>query len=187
MSNNGQPQWFVIHTLSGQEMKARDAIMRHRELENLEDKILRVEIPAEKVTEVRRGRKTTKDRKLYPGYILVQMKLYDENGEIDNNVWYFIKGVQNVIGFVGGDRPLPVSEYEMDQIMAQGKPEEQAAKPKVNFEAGESVIITEGAFANFEGVIEDVDPERGKLRLSVSIFERPTPVEVEYWQVEHTS
>ncbi len=187
MANNGQPKWFVVQTLSGQEQKARDAILKRRAIEELEDEIIQVEIPAEKVTEVRRGQKKTTDRKLYPGYILVQMKLYTEDGGIDNRVWYFIKGIQSIIGVVGGERPVSVADDEMGKIMAQGKPEEQAAKPKVQFEAGETVIITDGAFANFEGVIESVDPERGRLRLSVSIFGRSTPVEVEYWQVEHSS
>ncbi len=187
MVNNGQAQWFVVQTLSGHEKRAREMILKRRTLEDLEDRILQIEIPSEKVSEVRRGRKTTSDRKLYPGYILVQMKLYDATGKIDNDVWYFIRGLQSVIGFVGGDRPVPVAESEMAQIMAQGKPEEQGSKPKVQFEVGETVIIKDGAFENFEGVIENVDPDRGKLRLSVSIFGRSTPVEVEYWQVEHSS
>ncbi len=187
MSNNGQPQWFVVQTLSGHEQRARDAIEKRRAAEDLEDKILDVEIPVEKVSEVRRGRKKTTNRKLYPGYILVRMKLYDDEGNIDNQVWYFIRGIQSIIGFVGGERPVSVAEHEMSQIMAQGKPEEQPSKPRIQFEVGESVIIKEGAFANFEGVVEQLDPDRGKLRLSVSIFGRSTPVEVEYWQVEHSS
>lgn len=187
MSNNGQPQWFVVQTLSGQEQKAKETILKRRTVEDLEDRILQIEIPSEKVSEVKHGRKKTTSRKLYPGYILVQMKLYDENGRIDSDVWYFIRGIQSVIGLIGGDRPVAVTESEMNQIMAQSKPEEQAVKPKVMFEVGETVIIKEGAFANFEGVIESVDPDRGKLRLAVSIFGRPTPVEVEYWQVSHSA
>jgi transcriptional antiterminator NusG len=95
--------------------------------------------------------------------------------------------MQGVIGFIGGDRPVPISESEMDDIMAQTREEEDTAKPKVQFQAGETVTIRDGAFENFEGVIESVDPDRGKLRLSVSIFGRATPVEVEYWQVAHTT
>jgi len=187
MVNTEQLQWFVVQTLSGHENRARETILKQREINNLEDKIIQVEIPSEKVSEVKRGKKTTTNRKLYPGYILIQMKLYNEDGTIDNDVWYFIRDVQSIIGFVGGNKPVPVEEKEMDRIMAQGKPEEQPVKPKVQFQTGETVVIKDGAFENFEGVIENVDPDHGKLRLSVSIFGRSTPVEVEYWQVEPTS
>lgn len=187
MANNGQPQWFVVQTLSGHEQKAREKIIKLRDNEDLGDKVLEIEIPSEMVSEVKRGRKKTTSRKLYPGYILIQMKLYGEDGEIDSQVWYFIRNISSVIGFVGGDRPVPVAADEMAKIMAQGKQEEQTAKPKVLFEVGENVIIKDGAFENFEGIIESVDPDRGKLRLSVSIFGRSTPVEVEYWQVAHSS
>ncbi len=187
MVNNGQAQWFVVQTLSGQEQRAKETILKRRTVEDLDDKILQIEIPEEKVSEVRRGRKKTTTRKLYPGYILVQMTLYDENNRIDNQVWYFIRGIQSIIGFVGGERPVPVAEHEMSRIMAQSKPEEQESKPKIQYDVGETVVIKDGAFENFEGVIESVDPDRGKLRLSVSIFGRSTPVEVEYWQVEHSS
>jgi transcriptional antiterminator NusG len=112
------------------------------------------------------------------------MNLYDKTGATNNKVWYFIKETQGVIGFVGGDKPLPLSEQEVENILAHSRETEEVSKPKVDFEIGETVIIKDGAFENFEGTIESVDPDRGRLRLSVSIFGRSTPVEVEYWQVE---
>jgi len=181
-THNGQ--WYVVHTLSGQEFKVQESLMKRRPLEGLEDRILEVEVPTEKVSEVRRGRKTTTNRKCFPGYILVRMRLYEADSSIDAPVWYFIKETQGVIGFIGGDRPQPLTAAEVEDIMAQGREDDEASKPKVDFEIGETVIIKDGAFENFEGAIENVDPDRGRLRLLVSIFGRSTPVEVEYWQVE---
>ncbi len=183
MEKNTEGQWFVVHTLSGQEFKVKESIMKRRGLEGVEEGITAVEVPTERVSEVKRGRKSTTNRKCFPGYILVKMNLYETGAGINNAVWYFIKETPGVIGFIGGDRPLPLSVSEVETIMAQSRESEEMSKPKVDFEAGETVIIKDGAFANFEGVIESVDPARGKLRLSVSIFGRSTPVEVEYWQV----
>ncbi|MCF7854438.1 MAG: transcription termination/antitermination protein NusG [Candidatus Pacebacteria bacterium] len=182
--NSNKGRWYVVHTLSGQEFRVQETIMKRRALENLDDEIFEIIVPTENVSEVRRGRKSTTQRKCFPGYILVRMNLYDQAGKINNRVWYFIKETQGVIGLIGGDKPMPLSDNEVEGIMAQARGAEEASKPKVDFEVGETVTIREGAFENFEGVIEDVDPDRGKLRLSVSIFGRSTPVEVEYWQVE---
>lgn len=187
MDNAANGKWFVVHALSGQEFKVQESIMRRRELEGVADRIFEVAVPTERVSEVRRGRKTTMNRKFFPGYILVNMLLYDGGGKIDGDVWHFIKETQGVIGFVGGDRPLPLSDSEVRDVMRQADAAEEAAKPKVDFEIGEVVTIRDGAFENFEGAIESVDPDRGRLRLSVSIFGRSTPVEVEYWQVERSS
>ena len=184
MTNDNREKWFVVQTLSGHEYKVQERILKQRAFKNVEDRVLNVEVPTEKVAEVKRGKKTTTDRKFFPGYILVQMKLFDENGDIDQDVWYFIREMEGVIGFLGGQRPVPLEAKELDRILQQAEAEEVEAKPKVTFEPGETVRITDGAFANFEGQIDSVDPERGKLRLSVSIFGRSTPVEVEYWQVE---
>jgi len=176
-------QWFVVQTLSGHEYKVRDTIMKRRVTDEVDDKILEVEVPTERVSEVKRGEKKVRDRKCFPGYILVNMMLYNDDHEIDQTVWYFIKGIEGVIGVVGGEKPVPLGNDEVERILAQSRESEEAAKPKVSFEVGESVTITEGPFENFEGEIEDVDSDRGKLRLSVSIFGRATPVEVEFWQV----
>jgi transcriptional antiterminator NusG len=138
----------------------------------------------EKVSEVKQGKKTTVNRKFFPGYILVNAVLYDENRQINVRVWNFINDTPGVIGFIGGDRPAPLSPQEVQDIVDQQSGEEESARPKIEFEVGETVKICDGPFENFEGKIESIDPEHGKLKLSVSIFNRITPVEVGYWQVE---
>ncbi|NOY81177.1 MAG: transcription termination/antitermination factor NusG [Kiritimatiellaeota bacterium] len=179
-----QAQWFVVQTLSGQEFKVRDSLLKRRVIEGLEERVVDVQVPTEKVSEVRQGRRITLNRKFFPGYLLVQASLYDDAGKIDQAVWYFIRQTQGVIGFLGGEKPAPLSPEEIEAIFVQTTEGAEAPKPKVDFEVGETVTIKNGAFENFEGVIESVDPERGRLRLSVTIFGRSTPVEVEYWQVE---
>ena len=180
---DNKKQWFVVQTLSGHEYKVRDTIMKRRVTDEVDDKILEVEVPTERVSEVKRGEKKVRERKCFPGYILVNMLLYNDDHEIDQEVWYFIKGIDGVIGVVGGENPVPLENEEVERILAQSRESEESVKPKVSFEVGEAVTITEGPFENFEGEIEDVDSDRGKLRLSVSIFGRATPVEVEFWQV----
>lgn len=184
MSNNmGKKQWFVVQTLSNQEKKVREAILSQLQLSD-SISVFEVEIPTEKVSEVRNGKKTVTMRKLFPGYILINMALYDENDCIDDNVWYFIRNIQGVIGFVGGsDNPTPLSDAEVADLFRQSGSEEQI-KPKIAYEVGEVVRIKSGAFENFEGTIDEVDNERGKLKLMVSIFGRSTPVELEFWQVD---
>jgi len=177
-------QWFVVQTMSGQEFKVKQSIERRRELEDVEDVVHEVVVPTETVSEVRRGRKTTMERKFFPGYILVKVSLYDEEGNTQHRPWYFVRDTQGVIGFVGGEKPVPLSAQEVADMLQQSEKGEEISKPKVQFEVGETVTIKDGAFENFEGTIESVDPDRGKLQVSVSIFGRSTPVEVEYWQVE---
>jgi transcriptional antiterminator NusG len=138
----------------------------------------------EKVVEVRNQKKTVSSRKLWPGYVFVDMVLLDENSRIIEKPWYFIKETQGVIGFVGGEPPTPTPAEEVEQIKAQISASEETEKPKVNFEAGETIKINNGPFLNFSGIIEEIDPERGKLKVTVNIFGRNTPVELEYWQVE---
>jgi len=179
-----QGQWFVVHVLSGQEFKVAESLNRRAKQEGVEHLLLQVEVPMEKVAEVRRGRKTTMNRKFFPGYILIRMCLYDDAGKLDSTAWYYVRETQGVIGFIGGEKPVPLSAAEVESIMAQTHRGEEVAKPKIDFEIGETVTIKDGAFENFEGVVENVDPARGKLKLAVSIFGRSTPVEVEYWQVE---
>src|SRR2546422_5875774 len=180
-------KWFVIHTLSGQEQKVKDSIERRMKVEEVSDLIKEVLIPTEKVAEVKKGKKTTSTRKFYPGYILVHMKLLDEKNQLISRSWYFIQETPGIIGFIGGDRPVPLQPAEVDSILAQIEERQEKVAPKVAFEVGEQVKVTDGPFQNFTGVIEEIDPERGKLKISVSIFGRSTPVELEYWQVERAS
>jgi transcriptional antiterminator NusG len=173
-------QWFVIHTLSGQEQKVKKRI----KTEEMGDFVKEVLVPMEKVVEVRNQKKTVSTRKLWPGYVFVDMVLLDENNRIIEQPWYFIKETQGVIGFVGGEPPTPTPAEEVEAIKNQISASEEHEKPKVSFDVGETVKINNGPFLNFSGVIEEVEPERGKLKVTVNIFGRNTPVELEYWQVE---
>ncbi len=177
-------QWFVIHTLSGQEQKVKESIDKRIKAEEMGDYIKEVLVPMEKVVEVRNNKKTVSTRKLWPGYVFIDMSLLDENGRIIEKPWYFIKETQGVIGFVGGEPPTPTPTEEVEQIKAQISESEDTERPKVSFDVGETVKINNGPFLNFAGVIEAVEPERGRLKVSVDIFGRKTAVELEYWQVE---
>lgn len=179
-----EKQWFVLHTLSGQEQKVKDNIERRVKLEELQDYIGEVLIPTEKVSEVKKGKKTTITRKFYPGYVLVNMALYDEARQLVDKTWYFTQQTPGIIGFIGGDRPVPLRPEEVDSIMLQIEEKKDKVKPKVSYEVGETVKITDGPFLNFNGVIEEIDQEKGKLRVAVSIFGRSAPVELEFWQLE---
>ena len=179
-----EKQWFVLHTLSGQEAKVRDSIEKRIKLEEMQDYIDEVLIPTEKVQEVKRGKKTTTTRKFYPGYVLVHMALYDQTKGLVEKTWYFTQETPGIIGFVGGERPVPLRPEEVQSIMQQIEDKKEKVTPKVSFNTGENVKITDGPFLNFTGAIDEVDQERGKLKVSVSIFGRSAPVELEYWQVE---
>ena len=179
-----QSQWFVIHTLSGQEQKVKENIEKRIKTEEMEEFIQQVLIPTEKVAEVKKGKRTTTVRKFFPGYLLVNMLLLDEKKQLMDKPWYFIRDTPGIIGFIGGERPVPLRKDEVDSLLTQIQERGDKVKPKVNYEVGESVKITEGPFLNCSGVIEEIDPDRGKLKVSVQIFGRNTPVEVEYSQVE---
>ena len=177
-------QWFVLHVLAGQEQKVRDSILKRIKTDEMEPYIQEVLLPMEKVVEVRGGKKTVTNRKLHPGYVYVDMALLDENKRPMERPWYFVKDIQGVIGFVGGERPMEVTADEIAVIKTQVTDSEDTEKPKVNFEVGETVKINDGPFLNFSGMIEELEPEKGKLKVTVDIFGRKTPVELEYWQVE---
>src|SRR6266446_5821022 len=179
-----QSQWFVIHTLAGQEQKVKDSIERRLKAEEMGEYIREVLVPMEKVAEVRNGKKTVTTRKLHPGYVYIDLVLVDDNQRVLEKPWYFIRDTQGIIGFVGGERPSPTSSEEIESIKAQISESEDHEKPKVNFEVGETIKINDGPFLNFSGVIEEIEPDRGKLKVTVNIFGRNTPVELEYWQVE---
>jgi len=180
-------QWFALHTLSGQENKVKQYIERFRTAEELDDSIFEVLLPTEVVSEVKNGKKSTKVRKLYPGYVFIQMLLFDEEKKLINKPWYFVKEVAGVIGFVGGEHPAPLRQSEIDEIRARIEAANGKEVPKVQYAVGEEVKINDGPFANLTGRIDEIDPDRGKLRVSVSIFGRFTPVELEYWQVQRST
>jgi transcriptional antiterminator NusG len=179
-----QSQWFVIHTLSGQEQKVKDSIERRIKTEEMQDYIKEVLVPMEKVAEVRNGKKTITSRKLYPGYVFIDMVLLDENQKLIERPWYFVRDTQGIIGFVGGDRPSPTPAEDIESIKTQIAASEDTERPKVSFDIGETVKINDGPFLNFSGVIEEIDPDKGKLKVTVNVFGRNTPVELEYWKVE---
>jgi len=176
--------WFALHCLAGQEQKVRDTILRRLKTDEMEPYINEVLVPMEKVVEVRAGKKTVTNRKLHPGYVYIDLVLLDENRRPMEKPWYFIKDIQGVIGFVGGERPMEVTEDEIATIKDQVSDSEDTEKPRVNFEVNETVKINDGPFLNFSGVIEEIEAEKGKLKVTVDIFGRKTPVELEYWQVE---
>jgi len=177
-------QWFVLHTLSGQELKVKESIEKRIKTEEMGDLIREVLVPMERVAEVRNGKKTVTTRKLYPGYVFIDMVLLDDQGKIVEKPWYFIRDTQGIIGFVGGDRPSPTPADEIESIKTQIAASEDTERPKVSFEVGETVKINDGPFLNFSGVIEEIDPEKGRLKVTVNVFGRNTPVELEYWKVE---
>jgi transcriptional antiterminator NusG len=170
--------WYVVHTQTGSEEKVRTSLEHKIKALGLEEAISKVVIPTEQVSEVRSGKKRISQRKFFPGYILVEMELNEET-------YLFVKKIPGVTGFIGlGKKPMPLPQSEVDGILK--RTEETAAKPspKVVFEKGEQVRVTEGPFLNFNGTIDEIHPEKGKIKVSVSIFGRSTPVELEYWQVE---
>ena len=180
-------QWFALHTLSGQENKVKNYIEKFKKAEELDDFVFEVLLPTEVVSEVKGGKKSTKVRKLYPGYVFINMCLYDEEKKVIIKPFYFVKDAAGVIGFVGGDHPAPLRQAEIDEIKTRLEAATGKEIPKVTFDVGEEVKITDGPVMNLNGRIDEVDPARGKLKISVSIFGRFTPVELEYWQVQRAS
>ena len=188
-----EKQWFVLHTLTGQENKAQKSIEARVKLERMEDFIGKCVIPTERVTEKKNGKKRTITKKFFPGYLLCELALYDEAKGIDENgkkaiyerTWQFLRETPGVIGFVGGDRPQPLKQSEVDAILLD-KPSGASSveRPKVNFSVDETVKITDGAFMGLTGQISMVDPDKGKLKVEVQVFGRKVPVDAEYWQVE---
>jgi transcriptional antiterminator NusG len=169
-------KWYVVHTYSGFEEKVKLSVEEKVDTKGLQDKVTRVLIPTERVVELRAGKKRESDKKFYPGYILVEMDLDDET-------WHLIKNTPRVTGFVGGKKPVPIPEEEVDIIMQQVE-KGPIPQVKTQFQKGESVRIIDGPFSNFNGFVEDVDVDHGRLRVMVSIFGRQTPVELNFFQVE---
>lgn len=178
-------QWYVVHVLSGQEQRVRNRIARQAESEELGDVIFDVLVPMEMVSEIRKGKKTETKKKFFPGYIIVNMHLLTEDNQLVEKTWYFVKEMDGVIGFAGTkDYPIPMRQREVEAMLSQIKEREESVRPAITFEVGDTVKVADGPFESQSGVVEEIDPEKGKLRVSVTIFGRATPVELEYWQVE---
>jgi transcriptional antiterminator NusG len=174
-------KWYIVHAYSNFEKKVKESILEQARSHGLEDQFSEVLVPTEDVVEIRRGRKVNTERKFFPGYVLVKMNLTDE-------AYHLIKNTPKVTGFLGsGSKPMPVSEREVARIIGAIEEGVERPKPTIQFEIGEQVRVTDGPFASFNGSVEQVDEERARLRVTVSIFGRATPVELEYSQVEKTS
>jgi transcriptional antiterminator NusG len=180
------PQWYALHVLSGQEKKVKESLERRAKTEEMGDLIREVVIPTERVSEVKRGKKIESERKLHPGYVYVNMFLRDEEKKLVERTWYFVRETNGVIGFADGDNPQPIRADEVETMLGQMREREEKVLPKVAFTIGDKVKVGDGPFQNQEGLIEGVDMERGKLKVSVNMFGRSTSLELEYWQVDKT-
>jgi len=171
-------KWYVIHTQTGYEEKIKLNVEKRAQESSLQELISQILIPTEKISEVKAGKRKISFRKFFPGYVLIEMELTDE-------LWYLIKATPGVTGFIGPKaRPQPLKEQEIKTILRQTEEKREKPTPKVIFEEGEGVRVVDGPFTNFNGIVEEVNPRKGKLKVTVSIFGRATPVELEYWQVE---
>ena len=177
-AGNPRHKWYIVHAYSNFEQKVADAIREQARNQGLEDSFSEILVPTEDVVEIRRGRKVNSERKFFPGYVLVKMELSDE-------AYHLVKNTPKVTGFLGsGSKPMPVTEKEVQRIVGAIEEGVERPKPTISFEIGEQVRVTDGPFASFNGSVEQVDEERTRLRVTVSIFGRATPVELEYGQVE---
>ena len=176
--------WYIIHTLSGQEQKVVESINKRVDVEEMGAYIEEVFVAKEKVVDVRGGEKKVSMKKLFPGYVFIHVNLRDDDHKIIPEPMNFIKDTPGAIGFVGGDQPEPTPDDEIAAIKARIADSEDLARPKVEFEVGETVKINHGAFEGNNGIVEEIDPEKGRLKVTVNIFGRNTPVDVEYWEVD---
>ena len=178
--SNPNHKWYIVHAYSNFEKKVAEALRDQAKSQGLADKFSEILVPTEEVVEVRRGRKFNSERKFFPGYVLVKMELTDD-------AYHLVKNTPKVTGFLGSaSKPMPVSEKEVQRIVGNVDAAVERPKPVLSFDIGEKVKITSGHFASFDGVVESVDQDHARLRVSVSIFGRATPVELEYAQVEKT-
>jgi transcriptional antiterminator NusG len=172
-------RWYVVHAYSGYEQQVKRSLEERVQRKGMQDKFGEILVPTEEVVEMREGQKRRSERKFFPGYVLVQM-------EMDDDTWHLVQDVPKVLGFIGGtgDRPSPITDKEANAILQRVQEGVEKPRPKVLFEPGEMVRIIEGPFNDFNGVVEEVDYEKSKMRVSVLIFGRSTPVELEFGQVE---
>ncbi len=177
--NAATKRWYVVHAYSGFEKSVQKALLERITRAGMEDKFGQILVPVEEVVEMKAGQKSISERKFFPGYVLVEMEMTDDS-------WHLVKNTAKVTGFIGGtaNRPTPISQREVDAILHQIQEGVEKPKPKVLFEVGEAVRVKEGPFTDFHGNVEEVNYDKSKLRVSVSIFGRSTPVELEFSQVE---
>jgi len=181
VNQNPKLRWYVVQAFSGYEGRVQKTLLEHIEIHNLQEKFGEILVPTEEVVEMRAGQKRKSSRKFFPGYVLVQM-------EMDEESWHLVKSVPRVLGFIGGtsDRPAPITQKEADRIL-QRLVDTDKPKPKTLFEPGEVIRVIDGPFADFNGVVEELDYEKNRIKVSVLIFGRSTPVDLEFGQVEKGS
>jgi transcriptional antiterminator NusG len=171
-------RWYVLHVYSGFENKVAESIRDKAAKQGLEEKVEEIMVPTEEIVETKRGQRVQSERKFFPGYVLAKLDLTDD-------VWHMIKDTPKVTGFLGGgNKPVPIPNSEAERMLKQIQEGVERPRPSVTFEIGEEVKVADGPFASFNGMVEEIDEDKGKLKVSVSIFGRATPVELEYGQVE---
>ena len=176
--------WYVVRVQSGKEDPVREALERRVKADALQTVVCRIVVPSERISEIRGGKKQVRERKIYPGYLMVEIDT-GEAPEIPELAWFTIRETPGIGDFLGdGDRPISMSKRDVEKILGEVEHREAAPKVKMPFSPGEAVRIKEGPFENFEGAVEEVSPAKGTVKVIVTIFGRPTPVELEYWQVE---
>jgi len=171
-------RWYVVRVQSGREESVKDGLLRRVNAAGLQPKITNVIVPTEKVTEIRSGRKTVREKKLYPGYIMIQMLQ-------DKDAWFLVRETPGIGDFLGLKEPIPMAEHEVNKMLVeQTGAEEEKPRIKIDFQKGDTVRVKEGAFENFDGIVEEINSQKGLVGITITIFGRATRVELEYWQVE---
>lgn len=177
-------RWFVLRVQSNREEQVRENLDKLLELENIRDRVPEILVPTEAVTELRGGKRQVVQRKLYPGYVIVQVEV-DGRGDIPEDLWHLVRETSGVGDFIGGEKPWALRDDEVGRMLGQAEEvEEEAPKLKIDFKEGQMVQIREGPFKGVEGYVEEVNPASGKVKVVINIFNRATPVELEYWQVQ---
>ena len=177
-------QWYVLRVASNKEEQVRDALARKVQVEAISDIIGRIVVPVEQVKRIRAGKQKVHKRKLYPGYVFMEMQV-KEDGKIDERAWFVIKETMGVGDFIGTEgAPTPMRDTDVAKMLQEAEKPEESPSIKVEFKKGDQIKIREGAFENFEGVVDSIDGERGIVRVIVTIFGRSTPLDIEYWQIE---
>ena len=177
-------QFFVLRVASNKEDRVREALVRKVKIEALDSQVARILVPVEKVRQIKDGKRRDTDRKLYPGYVFIELEL-DKNGMIPEKVWFMIKETDGVGDFIGSNgKPTPMSPKDQLKMLEEAERPQDAPSLKTEYKKGDRIKVTDGAFVNFEGEVDEIIPDKGMVRIITTIFGRPTPLELEYWQIE---
>ena len=177
-------QWFVLRVQSNKEDKVKDSLIELVKIRGLEEKISKVLVPSEKVSEIKGGKKKITERKIYPGYIMAEVEV-DDQGQIPKEVWFLVRETPGAGDFIGGqNKPVPMASHEVEKLLSDVEHKEEKPRAKIEFSEGEKVRVKEGPFENYDGIVEEVLLASGRVKVMLTIFGRATPVELEYWQIE---